>query len=181
MSDPGPARPGPGTHHKGGKSAVSIQAVLTGLLRGLMVVLLASMSVLVFLNVVLRYGFNSNIVATEELSRYLFVWLTFLGGISAFARNRHVQVDMILDALPPRGRLVLCIVGDVAMLVCCAMIGAGCWAFSVLNIDNLLPVSGLPVAVLYFAGIPFALACGIMLAARLWRRTRSLLNGGERA
>lgn len=158
---------------------MSILNVLSAVLRGLMVALLAAMSVLVFLNVVLRYGINSSIVATEELSRYLFVWLTFLGAISAFARNRHVQVSMVLDALPPRGRLALTIFGDLAMLMCCAMIGAGCWAFSVLNLDNLLPVTGIPVAALYFAGIPFALCCGVMLLARLWRRTRTLLSGGE--
>ena len=47
------------------------------LLRWLMVIIIASMALLVFLNVVLRYGFNSNLTITEEMGRYLFVWLTF--------------------------------------------------------------------------------------------------------
>lgn len=37
------------------------------------------MVVLVFTNVVLRYALNSGIAVSEELSRWLFVWLTFLG------------------------------------------------------------------------------------------------------
>jgi drug/metabolite transporter (DMT)-like permease len=44
---------------------------------------LAVMVVLVFTNVVLRYALNSGIAVSEELSRWLFVWLTFLGGIVA--------------------------------------------------------------------------------------------------
>ena len=43
----------------------------------LLAVALAIMVVLVFGNVVLRYGFNSGITTSEELSRWLFVWLTF--------------------------------------------------------------------------------------------------------
>ncbi|MEO5883317.1 MAG: TRAP transporter small permease subunit, partial [Caldimonas sp.] len=43
--------------------------------------MLATMVVLVFGNVVLRYGFNSGITASEELSRFLFVWLTFMGAV----------------------------------------------------------------------------------------------------
>ena len=44
---------------------------------------LALMVVMVFGNVVLRYGFNSGITVSEELSRWLFVWMTFLGAIVA--------------------------------------------------------------------------------------------------
>ena len=44
---------------------------------------LAVMVILVFGNVVMRYGFNSGITMSEELSRWLFVWLTFLGAIVA--------------------------------------------------------------------------------------------------
>ena len=51
------------------------------LLSWLMAASLALMVVLVFTNVVLRYALNSGIAVSEELSRWLFVWLTFLGGI----------------------------------------------------------------------------------------------------
>ena len=76
------------------------------LLRWLMVIIIASMALLVFLNVVLRYGFNSNLTITEEMGRYLFVWLTFLGGISAFIRDRHVRVDTFLQRMPAPVRTI---------------------------------------------------------------------------
>ena len=49
---------------------------------------LAVMVVLVFGNVVLRYAFNSGITVSEELSRWLMVWLTFLGAIVALRERR---------------------------------------------------------------------------------------------
>ncbi len=54
-----------------------------GLIKVLAVACLAGMVVLVFGNVVLRYGFNSGIVVSEEAARWLLVWLTFLGAIVA--------------------------------------------------------------------------------------------------
>ncbi|WP_157270664.1 TRAP transporter small permease, partial [Azohydromonas aeria] len=47
-------------------------------LDALIALALAVMVVLVFGNVVLRYAFNSGITVSEEVSRWLFVWLTFL-------------------------------------------------------------------------------------------------------
>ena len=42
----------------------------------LLVVMLSAMVVMVFGNVVLRYGFNDSIISSEELSRFLFIWIT---------------------------------------------------------------------------------------------------------
>ncbi|EAY4957962.1 TRAP transporter small permease subunit, partial [Salmonella enterica] len=46
-------------------------------LEGILAVLIAVLSCIVFINVILRYGFESIILSVDELSRYLFVWLTF--------------------------------------------------------------------------------------------------------
>lgn len=50
----------------------------------ILVALLAGMSIMVFVNVVMRYTMNSGINVSEELSRYFFVWLTFLGAVLTF-------------------------------------------------------------------------------------------------
>ena len=139
------------------------------LLRALMVITIALMSLLVFTNVVLRYGFNSNLGITEELARYLFVWLTFLGAISAFAKNAHVRVDTVVQRMPPGLQRVVRILGNLAMQVCCVMILIGSWKLTVLNMNNLLPISEIPVGVMYFAGVPSSLCIGAILAVRLWR------------
>ncbi|PRX09525.1 UNVERIFIED_ORG: TRAP-type C4-dicarboxylate transport system permease small subunit [Martelella mediterranea] len=156
---------------------MSIQNAVQQTLKALMVISLALMCVLVFANVVMRYGFNSNILITEEVARYLFVWLTFLGSITAFAKNRHVRVVFVLNRLPDPWRAIVLILSRFAMLMCCAMVLIGCWQLAGLNLQNRLPISGLPVAVLYAAGIPFAICVGVMLVVRIWRAIRQLPRG----
>ncbi|MCB8747494.1 TRAP transporter small permease [Rhodoferax sp. U2-2l] len=140
------------------------------LLRWLMVLIIGSMTTLVFLNVVLRYGFNSNLSITEEIGRYLFVWLTFLGGISAFVRNRHVRVDTFLQRMPPNMQRMVGILSDLAMLACCILILIGGWQLTKGNMANYLPISDLPVATLYFASVPFSVIVGVLLMLRVWRQ-----------
>ena len=67
---------------------------------------LALMVVLVFGNVVMRYGFNSGITVSEELSRWLFVWLTFMGAIVAMKDGAHLGSDTLVSRLPLVGKNV---------------------------------------------------------------------------
>ena len=62
------------------------------------------MVVMVFGNVVLRYGFNSGITVSEEMSRWLFVWMTFLGAIVALREHGHLGTDMLVSRLPAGGQ-----------------------------------------------------------------------------
>src|SRR6266513_3210091 len=77
---------------------------------------LAAMVVLVFSNVVLRYVFNSGIAISEELSRWLLVWLTFLGAIVALRQHAHLGVDTLVRALPAAGKRVCFIASYCLML-----------------------------------------------------------------
>lgn len=148
---------------------MSAQNSAERLLRWLMVLIIGTMTMLVFVNVVLRYGFNSNLTITEEIGRYLFVWLTFLGSISAFIRHRHVRVDTFLLIMPAKLRRAVMVLSDLSMLACCGLIFIGGWQLTKANTENYLPVSDIPVATLYFASIPFSVIMGALLVMRLWR------------
>ena len=53
------------------------------ILEAILAINLAVLSCIVFINIILRYGFQTSILSVDELSRYLFVWLTFIGAIVA--------------------------------------------------------------------------------------------------
>ena len=133
----------------------------------LVVVILSAMSILVFLNVVLRYGFNSSINVTEEVSRFMFVWLAFLGAVLAFSENQHVSVTMLTDKLSPIGRKVLSLFTDAAMLFCCYLIVSGSWIQFNLNLHNIAPISGLPQGITFLASTVAGVLIGILTLARL--------------
>ena len=71
------------------------------LLEKLMVALLAGMVAMVFGNVLLRWVANAGILVSEEMSRFFFVWLTFIGAALGVRRGIHFAVHLIIDRFPP--------------------------------------------------------------------------------
>ena len=68
--------------------------------RWVLIVLMGVMAVLVFTNVVSRYAFNSSIVWVEELTRYMMVWIGFLGSGLVLRYGAHIAVETFQDMLP---------------------------------------------------------------------------------
>jgi TRAP-type transport system small permease protein len=127
-------------------------------LKALSALLLAGMVVLVFGNVVLRYGFNSGIVVSEELSRWMFVWLTFLGAIVALREKAHLGIDSVVRRLPRQGRKACFLLSYGLMLYAVVLLLIGSWEQSVINWDVVAPASDLSVAWFYGIGIVFGVS-----------------------
>jgi len=112
---------------------------------------LAVMVVLVFGNVVLRYAFNSGISVSEELSRWLFVWITFLGAIVAVREHGHLGTDMLLTKLPPFVQRICLVASYGLMLFCTWLLFSGALAQARINLDVEAPVTGASVSQLISA------------------------------
>ncbi|HYR33449.1 MAG TPA: TRAP transporter small permease [Burkholderiales bacterium] len=130
---------------------------------------LAVMVVMVFGNVVLRYAFNSGIVVSEELSRWLFLWVTFLGAIVALKEGAHLGSDFLVSRLPVLGKKICLVVGHLLMLYATWLLFSGSLAQARINLNVEAPVSGASMAFVYGTGVVFA-ACALPLLLRdLWR------------
>jgi len=145
----------------------------------LIAVALAIMVVLVFGNVVLRYAFNSGITVSEEVSRWLFVWLTFLGAIVALKEHAHLGSDMLVSRLPTIGKKIFLVVGHLLMLYITWLIFQGSLAQAKINWEVSAPVTGASVAVFYSAGIVFAVSAGIFLLYELWLAVSGQLSDAD--
>jgi TRAP-type C4-dicarboxylate transport system permease small subunit len=139
------------------------------LLKFLIVLCLALMVVLVFGNVVLRYGFNTGITISEELSRWFFVYVTFLGAIVAMREHAHLGVDSLVRRLSPNGKKICFIVSQLLMLFATWLFLQGSWLQTNINLHNSAPVSGLPVGIVYAAGIIFSVSVLFILLGDLYR------------
>lgn len=135
----------------------------------LLVALLALMVILVFGNVVMRYALNSGITVSEEVSRWLFVWMTFLGAIVALKEHGHLGTDMLTSRLGFAGKKVCAIVAQVLMLYATWLLFAGSLAQARINWDVEAPVTGASVAIFYGSGIVFAVSSAVLLLMQLWR------------
>lgn len=137
---------------------------------------LAVMVVLVFGNVVMRYGFNSGIALSEELSRWLFVWMTFMGAIVALKEHGHLGTDMLVGKLGPRCKKFCLALSYALMLFICWLLYSGAYQQTLINWDSTSAVMEVSMAWIYAPGVVFAVLGGLILLAELLR----LLTGQMR-
>ena len=132
-----------------------------------LVTMLCLMVIMVFGNVVLRYGFNDGIIISEELSRYLFIWITFLGAIVTMRDNAHLGLDSLVRRLSLRGKKLAFAVSNILMLGCCALMFYGTFKQHGINASTRSPVLEVPMIWIYGVGYLTSVAMGLMIAAKL--------------
>ena len=139
----------------------------------IMVMFLAAMVVMVFGNVVLRYAFNSGITVSEELSRWLFVWMTFLGALIALRTHHHLGTDTLVSRLPPLGKKICLGLTHLLMLYLCWVMFRGAWQQTVINWGSTSAVMEASMAWFFASGVIFAVLGGLIIAYDFWK----LLSG----
>lgn len=124
----------------------------------LLILMLAGMALMVFVNVVLRYGLNSGIAISEEMSRYLFVWLTFIGAVVAHHEGLHMGVETVVARFNRTGRLILMGISNLIILLVSGIFFWGTWKQLPINSSMTAPVSGISMGFVYGIGL-FSGAC----------------------
>jgi TRAP-type transport system small permease protein len=151
------------------------------LLEFVIVACLAAMVVMVFGNVVLRYAFDSGIPVSEEMARFCFVWLTFVGAVVVAREHAHMGVESFVRLFGPVGRRVCMIASDALVLLCCAVFFWGTWRQAPLNASNIAPITGIPMLWIYGVGFFTSLGIGVITALRLVRALTGRLREHELA
>jgi len=159
-----------------------IQNLLDRLCRVLsfvMVIFLAAMVVMVFGNVVLRYAFNSGITVSEELSRWLFVWMTFLGALVALRTHHHLGTDTLVSRLPVAGKKICLGLSHLLMLYLCWLMFRGSWAQTVINWETTSAVMEASMGYFYAAGLFFSVLAMVFILNDFLRLVFGRLSESE--
>jgi TRAP-type C4-dicarboxylate transport system permease small subunit len=143
------------------------------LLEVLVVVFMVAMVVMVFGNVVLRYGFNSGISISDEMSRYCFIWLTYVGAMVAMREGGHLGVDTLIKHLGMGGKKVCLFLSESLMLLCNGLFFLGTYKMHELQVTNISPVVGISMIWVYGIGYVVGIVMGIINLRVLYR----LLSG----
>jgi TRAP-type C4-dicarboxylate transport system permease small subunit len=132
-------------------------------------ILLCLIVILIFIQVLFRYLLNNSLNWTEELAKYLFIWMIFIGAACVFKDKIHIGVDFFVSLLPLKYQRYMHVVDLVLITLfsaCSAVIGY-MWTIDVWG--TLSPALELPIALLLYAAFPTssAIICilGIMQLA----------------
>ena len=119
--------------------------------RWALILLLASMSVIIFINVGMRYLTSNSLEWAEEVSRHMMIWLTFLGAGPVLRYGGHIAVENLQDALPPKGAVaVRAVVAALLFAFFGFMVWYG-WLYMERTMFQLTAVTQIPFAYIYSA------------------------------
>ena len=82
----------------------------------LLVVFSVIMVTAIFMQVFMRYVLGSSLAWSEELARYCFIWLVYLGISYGVKKQRHIKVDVVLILLKDKWKVVLNIIANLIFL-----------------------------------------------------------------
>jgi TRAP-type C4-dicarboxylate transport system permease small subunit len=115
----------------------------------LAMVLLLAMVVIVFFNVVLRYGFKSGIHWAEEISLVIVIWFTFIAMALGVKENLHINVSILPKRLPAKFFLVLDVARDLLEVLIGGIIFYYGWKLTLNGAKSFLPATHISNAINY--------------------------------
>ena len=110
-----------------------------------------------FTQVFFRYVLNNSIPWAEELCRYLFVWLVFMGAGLGLVKRAHIAVDVIPNMIPNRFRKYYQMLLDVAVLVVSIFLLRYGYTLAMANFNQSSPAMQIPIGYVYFGIVTGAL------------------------
>lgn len=131
------------------------------------------------IEVLRRFGLSYSSIWGEEIARYAFIYLVWIGAAAAVHDRAHIRIDVLLHYLPPRGKAILYIFGDLVMLAV-ALVALYLSVETVLTSVKFGSVThGLRIEQAWFlAAVPVGFALiTLRLVASIWRDIDDLRAG----
>ena len=137
--------------------------VISKLIDYILMIALGVMSVIVFLNVILRYAFNSGITWSVELSQILFLVLVLLGAIQVFQEDGHIKVDVLINKVPNGWKKVLMLITNAIIFYIVVVLLIGSVELVKQNTVLSTPILGIPQSWIYAVGVFFSVCLAVLL------------------
>ncbi|MBW2147138.1 MAG: TRAP transporter small permease [Deltaproteobacteria bacterium] len=143
----------------------------------IIVVMFTIMAGAVFIQVVFRYIVHQPIYWSEELPRFLLIWLTFLGSVLAMKNRSHLGITIILNRLSAKKRLLVQFLANILVLLFLLVMVWGGTIITRLTMPNRTAALQMPTGLFYLA----APVGGVLMIIYLVKHTMELFRGRAKA
>jgi TRAP-type C4-dicarboxylate transport system permease small subunit len=143
-------------------------------------ILLAAMTILVFMQVIFRYWLHLPLDWGEEVSRYLFIWAAMLGAAIAMRRQAHFGIDSLVAVLPPIMRMGIALIVNLCICALTSLVAVQGTRLAIINLLQISPTLAIPMALPYAAIPVSALLMLICAICDTWGIVSGALREKER-
>lgn len=145
-------------------------------LNWILTIIMAVMLVVVSAQVWYRFVLNDPLAWSEEVARYLFVWISFMGSAVGVRMNVHLGIDLIDKVLSPRGRKIMTVV--VNLLIQIFLMVVIVWGIKILKVVQFQKSASMGISMTYpYMAVP--VGAGLMLFNSLRNTWAALFNPGK--
>ena len=119
----------------------------------IIVPLIFAMSIIIFIQVIMRYVFQNSLTWSEELARYLFVWLVYFSVSFTARRQKHIRIDAAINLYPKKLRPYIDILSEIIVLAFSIFIAVtGVTVYQKIAWSGQMsPAIGIPMQIVYAA------------------------------
>lgn len=142
---------------------ITFNTVLNGIEDNLGTICLASMSIVVFVAVIMRYVVKMPFVWGEEIARYLMIWAVYIGVSVCTRKEAHLGIEMLVDVLPAKAKKAAFIFRHGVILVAyiCFFILSVLLLIQIITKCQITPAIRMPMWIVYLA-LPVGFAFSII-------------------
>lgn len=130
---------------------------------------LCLMGIFLFTNIFLRYFFNSGLVWAEELARFMFVWITFIGAVGALRDKKHLGFTSLVKKMPHPIKKFFFLVNNLIVMYLLYLVFTGSIQMAKFGWTNIAPSTGIPLTFMWIAGTISSLAMFIIIIGNIYQ------------
>ncbi len=120
-----------------------------------LVATLFSMSIIIAVQVFFRYVLLNSISWSEEIARYLFIYMVYFGISYAVRTNRHIRIEVLLNTLPDKAKKIMTISADILFMIFATVVTvkSGVVVATISRLGQIAGITGIPMSIIY-CGVP---------------------------
>jgi C4-dicarboxylate transporter DctQ subunit len=159
--------------------------ILNGIEEAVIALLLAVMTLLVFIEVVLRFGFGIGMMWAQELTLHISAWMVLFGVSYGIKAGSHIGVDAFVKILPPLARRIVSGVAISACLFYCGLFIEGSWVYLAkmhqigIELDDMPIPKSIAHSILLIGMVLIAIRLGMLLWGVFTGRTEGFMLADE--
>ena len=152
-----------------------------------LIIMMALMVVIIFAQVVTRYVFGNSLFWSEEIGKFIFVWISWIGVSAGMVNHEHIQITIVLDILKKKGFIhaqkFMELVGNIAWMVTSFIILVYGMELITTQMNSAIvaAATGIPMWIVYLClPISSVLVCARLIGV-IYMNIHDMVKGGETA
>ena len=130
-----------------------------------LIAMFAAMVGIIFFQVIMRYVFNNSLSWSEELGKFIFVWLSWIGISIGHRRKEHIKITLLVDKLPYKINKLVEAFTDLILIAICGI--TLYYGFTMIQIQLNVPYAGIKISTSW-GYLSVVLGCGLFIARAIY-------------